>query len=315
MTETTSTITILDWLFARQGAIDAAPLETVGAWKKIFDNAVSGWDMPVDRAVIGGFLADRTAYAFAAGYESGLRRLVPSLPQKAIVSFCITEEKGGHPSTIRSSLRETDPGGARILNGNKRFITMADEAELLLVAASTGASPDGKNRIRMALVKRNAPGVDVTAMKGLPFVPEISHGTVSFTNVSVDDDDVLPGDGYSGYIRPFRTIEDLHIFAAVAGFIFRIASLHGWPRAVREETASLITATRALALEDPSSPAVHIALGGLHRQIRALLESVSGYWDMVDEKTRARWERDRELLSVAETARTRRLESAWSRLG
>jgi len=315
MTVQTSKISILDWLFARQGAIDAAPLETVSAWKKIFDNAVSGWDMPVDRAVIGGFLADRTAYAFAAGYESGLRRLVPSLPQKAIVSFCITEEKGGHPSTIRSFLGETGPGGARTLNGSKRFITMADEAELLLVAASTGASPDGKNRIRMALVKRNAPGVEVTVMKGLPFVPEISHGTVSFTNVSVDDDAVLPGDGYSGYIRPFRTIEDLHIFAAVAGFIFRIASLHGWPRAVREETASLIAGTRALALEDPSSPAVHIALGGLHRQIRVLLESVSGYWDMVDEKTRARWERDRGLLSVAETARTRRLESAWSRLG
>ncbi len=315
MTEQTSTITILDWLFARQGAIDTAPLETVSAWKKIFDDAASGWDMPVDRAVIGGFLADRTAYAFAAGYESGLRRLVPSLPRRAIVSFCVTEEKGGHPSTIRSSLRETAPGGAWTLSGSKKFITMADEAELLLVAASTGASPDGKNRIRMALVKRNAPGVEVTVMKGLPFVPEISHGTVAFSDVSVDAAAVLPGDGYGGYIRPFRTIEDLHIFAAVAGFIFRIASLHGWPRAVREEIASLLVATRGLALDDPSSPAVHIALGGLHRQITGLLESVSGYWDMADVTTRARWERDRKLLTVAETARTRRLETAWSRLG
>ncbi|MBP7737797.1 MAG: acyl-CoA dehydrogenase family protein [Spirochaetes bacterium] len=315
MKEKKPTITILDWLFSRQGAIDTRPLERVSDWKKIYDDAASGWDLPVDRAVIGGFLADRAAYAFAAGYESGLRRLVPSLPQKAIVSFCVSEEKGGHPSTIRSSLREAASGGGWTLDGSKKFITMADEAELLLVAASTGSGPDGKNRIRMVMVERNAPGVEVTVMKGLPFVPEISHGTIAFSGVAVDEGSVLPGDGYNGYIRPFRTIEDLHVFAAIAGFIFRIASLHGWPRAIREETASLIAGTRALAMEDTSSPAVHIALGGLHRQITALLGSVSGYWDMVDEQTRVRWERDRGLLSVAETARAKRLEAAWSRLG
>ena len=274
MAEKKSNIAILDWLFEHQGHIDTAGLESVTAWKKVFDAASSGWDTPVDRAVIGGFLADRTAYAFAAGYESGLRRLVPALPGDAIVSFCVTEEKGGHPSSIKSSLKETGPGDAWTLNGSKKFITMASEAELLLVAASTGAAPDGKNRIRMALVDRNAPGVEVSAMTGLPFVPEISHGTVAFSDVPVDSGSILPGDGYSDYIRPFRTIEDLHVFAAIAGFIFRVACLYRWPRAVMEQTAGLIACTRTLALDNPSSPAVHIALGGLHRQITALLESV-----------------------------------------
>ncbi len=313
MAQEQSNISILDWLFEHQGHIDSTGLESVRAWKKIFDVASSGWDAPVDRAVIGGFLADRTAYAFAAGYESGLRRLVPTLPDRAIVSFCVTEDKGGHPSSIQSTLNEPGPSNSWTLNGSKKFITMANEAELLLVAASTGATPDGKNRIRMALVDRNAPGVTVSVMTGLPFLPEISHGTVAFSDVPVEAGYILPGDGYSGYIRPFRTIEDLHVFAAIAGFFFRIASLYRWPRPVMEQTTGLIVCARTLALDNPSSPAVHIALGGLHRQITALLESSSGYWDLVDEKTRAGWERDRALLKVAETARTKRLETAWSR--
>ncbi len=313
MAEQKSNMTILDWLFESQGRINTAELPSMAAWKKEYDAAAAGWDTPVDRAVIGGFLADRTAYAFAAGYESGLRRLVPSLPEKAIVSFCVTEEKGGHPSSIRSTLKEGGSGGAWTLDGSKKFITMANEADLLLVAASTGAAPDGKNRIRMALVDRNAPGVEVSVMKGLPFVPEISHGTVAFRDVLLDGGAILPGDGYSEYIRPFRTVEDLHMFAAIAGFIFRIACIYRWPRTAREETAGLIVCARTLALDNPSAPAVHIALGGLHRQVASLLESTSRYWELVDEKTRAGWERDRALLKVAETARSKRLETAWSR--
>ena len=153
MTEGKPDITILDWLFERRGHIDTACLDSVTAWKKVFDEASVGWDVPADRAVIGGFLADRTAYAFAAGYESGLRRLVPALPERAIVSFCVTEEKGGHPSTIRTTLKEEGTGNSFSLTGGKKFITMANEADLLLVAASTGLAPDGKNSIRMALIE------------------------------------------------------------------------------------------------------------------------------------------------------------------
>lgn len=308
---------LLTRLLSQSGGIDRSDIRTLAEWKTLFDRETEGWDNPADRAVIGGFIADRTAYAFAAGYESALRRLVPALPVRAIVSFCVTEEKGGHPSSVKSTLRRTDDGSAKpwVLNGSKKFITMAAEAEQLLVAASAGTSPDGRNMIRMALISRSDAGVAIQAMTGLPFVPEISHGTVTFTDVRMRDEDILPGDGYRDYIRPFRTIEDLHVFAAIAGFIFRVSLLHGWPRAVSEQTASLIACTRALSVEDPSSPATHIALGGLQAQFSSLLAATAPLWDMVDEKTRAGWERDRALLRVSENARAKRLETAWSRFG
>ena len=39
------------------------------------------------------------------------------------------------------------------------------------------------------------------------FVPEISHAEVELDRVKVSDADVLPGDGYDDYLKPFRTIE------------------------------------------------------------------------------------------------------------
>lgn len=305
---------ILEWLLARQERVDTTELMSVAEWKARFDAEAPAWDTPADRAVIGGFLADRTAYAFAAGYESALRSLFPSLPEGAIVSFCVTEEKGGHPSSIRSSLRKAEGAGTSLtLNGGKKFVTLAMEAELLLVAASTGTAPDGKNMLRMAVVGRNAPGVEVSVMTGLPFVPEISHGTVAFRDVEVPERDLLPGDGYTGYIKPFRTIEDLHVESAILGYLFRCACLFRWPRAVKERITAAIACARALSLDDQSSPAVHIAIGGLHAQIASLIEELAEYWETADEKTRTRWERDRALLRVAENARNKRLDTAWTK--
>jgi hypothetical protein len=164
----------------------------------------------------------------------------------------------------------------------------------------------------MVLLRRDDPGVAIRSMTGLPFVPEISHGTMTFSDVRLADEDILPGDGYRDYIRPFRTIEDLHVFSAILGYLFRVACLYGWPAGFIERTASLIACARALATEDPSSPATHIALGGLQAQLAALLESASPHWGLVDETTRTGWERDRALLRVAENARAKRLETAWS---
>ncbi|MBN1495340.1 MAG: acyl-CoA dehydrogenase family protein [Spirochaetes bacterium] len=303
---------ILQWLLESQGRIDTTELVSVAAWKERFDKETQGWNVPIDHAVIGGFLADRTAYAFAAGYECALRRLVPSLPERTVVSFCVTEEKGGHPSAIRSSLKK-GKAGPWVLNGGKKFVTLATEAELLLIAASTGTASDGKNMLRIAMVSRNTPGVEVSAMAGLPFVPEISHGTVALYDVPVEERDILIGDGYAEYIRPFRTIEDLHIECAVLAHLFRIGCLYGWPRAVKERIAAVIACARALSLDNPSSPALHIALGGLNAQMASLIADLSGWWETVDEKTRAAWERDSALLRVAEKARSKRLETAWSR--
>ncbi len=302
---------VLDWLLSHHRTIEAQEISSLPEWREIFFGNVSGWREPIDRAIIGGFLSDRIGYAFAAGYEAALMRLAPSLPEGTIASFCVTEEQGGHPRAIKSTIEKTGKDGQLVLNGSKKFLTLAGEADILLVAASTGTSPDNRNMLCIAQVDRNAPGIETTRMPDLAFVPEIGHWTMRMHEVWVDDSRILPGDGYANYIKPFRTIEDLHVTAAIEGYLFRVAGLYQWPHRIMELIAGLLAGTRALALEDPSSPGGHIALGGLRAQMNSLFESADAYWNLTDEQTRSNWERDKSLLGIAEKSRSRRLEKAW----
>jgi acyl-CoA dehydrogenase len=301
---------IIDWLLSGQGR--GAAFSSLGDWERLCTDAFTPWEMTIDRAIAGGFLADRLSYAFAAGFRTALGCLIPAIPMNRFIALCVTEENGGgHPRSIRTSIErvQSDTGEGWRLNGRKKYITMADEAELLLVAASSGFS-HGHNQVQVVIIERDSSGVTVEPME-LPILPEISHGVIRLDNVEVQESHFLPGDGYLEYVKPFRTIEDLHVNAAVLGYLFRLSSDYNWAQLVREQMLAIITAVRTLAGADPLAYQVHIALGGLHRQMEHLLELISPYWKEVDEKTRSGWMRDSALLQVAGSARARRLERAW----
>ncbi len=308
-----SQLCIIDWLLTKsmQNVPEAA--KQFHAWRQIFYRATGDWPAPVDRAVIGGFITDCAAYAFAAGYCSALQSLVPELPKDKITSFCVTEAKGAHPRAIKTTLSPVkNKEHAYSLNGEKKYITCADEADLILAAASEGIFEDGKNMIRMVKVDSHAPGVTITPMEDIHLVPEISHGMVSFHDVAVKADDLLSGDGYLNYIKPFRTIEDLHVSAGILGYLFRIACQYDWDQAVRQTILSRIVMTRTLALSDTNSPAVHILTGDLLNRTATLFHRIEPYWETVDKNARDAWNRDKALMSIAQNARTQRLDTAWA---
>ncbi len=310
---TRGSLEILDWLLRSQGSVTGEDIPTLKEWKARFDAASPFWKDTIDRAAAGGFLSDRLAYAFAAGYQSALRRLLPSIPEGVFASFCITEERGGHPAAIAARIEKRDGGYA--VNGDKRFITMADEAELLFAAVTSGREPDGRNRIQVVRIGKKAPGVTILPMPELKFVPEIGHCGISLRDVMIEETDILRGDGFTGYIRPFRTVEDLHIFASVTGHLFRNACLFGWDRELKETMLAMLASVRAIAADEPSAPRVHVALGGIHAQFEKFLNAVEPLWDAADGDVRARWVRDRGLFAVAGNAREKRLEKAWEYYG
>ena len=284
-------------------------------WRQSFYRQTKSWPDPIDRAVIGGFITDSVAFAFSAGYCSALQSLVPELPTDKITSFCVTEEGGAHPRAIKTRLAPvSDESGdqANTLNGEKKYITCANEADLILAAASEGAYDDGRNRIRMVKVDSRAPGVTITPMKDIHLVPEISHGMVAFNNVTIRNADLLSGDGYLNYIKPFRTIEDLHVTAAISGYLFRIACQYDWDREIKQTILCLIVTIRTLALSDPGAPAVHILTGDVLSRTRELIQRIDPYWEAVDKDTRNAWNRDKALMDIAGKARFRRLETAWA---
>ena len=307
---------IIEWLLSQTGHGKDDSYPSFSLWKPVYFTTIASWTDPIDGAIAGGFVADRIAYAFTAGYQASLRRLLPSLSSHTIAALCVSEEGGGHPRKIKTTLRRIDQKDNRSpiweINGRKQFITNADEAGRLLIAASAGETPDGKNQIQMIEIERDAPGITVIPMKELPFVPEISHGILLLEGVRAREENLLSGDGYLNFIKPFRTIEDIHVSAAIIGYLFRIAGQYGWPQAIQEKCLSLFSGFRSLSAEDPGNPAVHIALGGILDQMAQLVTDIEPNWTSVDAFTRTSWVRDRKLLDIAREARSLRLKAAWS---
>lgn len=285
--------------------------EWTGAWKSL----VPCWEFPIDRALAGGFAADRPTWAFAAGYQAAIQCLAPSCPKEWIAAICITEKDGPHPARIKCRLTPSADGSGWRLDGDKTFVSGAGEAEILLVAASIGFSPDGRNCLRMASVPADSKGVTVMPLPPLGMVPEMPHGQVRFEAVSLAQDALWPGDGYAGAIKPFRTLEDLHVTGAFLGWLFAVGRRFGWPASTKETMVSLMVAVRSLALARPLDPHVHIALGGLLAQVHALLEEITPLWQWADARVHEWWLRDRKVLDIGDTLRQRRLDAARSHYG
>jgi len=275
---------------------------------------LAGWSDSADRAVIGGFSADRLGFAFAAGYPAALSALVPDVALGPRICLCATEDGGAHPKAIKTRLAP-DGGGKYLLSGEKRWATLAPVAKQALVVASVGEDDAGKNRLRVARVSLSAPGVTIEAMPETPFAPEVPHAVVRFESVRVANADLLPGDGYDRYLKPFRTVEDLHIHLALFGYLVGVARRNNFSKAFVERALAAIVTARALAFEDALSSSVHIALAGALDLGRRLVEELEPEWSRVPEAERERWERDRALFSVASRARAARREAAWARYG
>jgi len=269
---------------------------------------------PIDRAVAGGFLADRLGYAFAAGYGAALHALAKGrLPEDRLVAFCATEDKGAHPRDIHTSLAEA-PDGKLLVRGKKLWATLAPEATELLIVVSIGADEKAKNRLRVVRVPASAPGVKIVPMPPPPFAPEIPHAEVELAGAVVHEEDVLPGDGYDDYLKPFRTIEDVFVHAALLGYLVGVGRRSGWPKEVIERLIMAVVAARSIAERDPKSPATHVALAGLLEETRVIEASAGDLWGLASEEERRRWERDKALLSVASKAREARRGRAWEAL-
>jgi acyl-CoA dehydrogenase len=271
--------------------------ELLAHWEALGGSAFS-------RAVAAGVVADRLGLAFAAGYRSALLALTG---EAGFAAVCITEQGGAHPRAIETRLERR--GDTVVLTGAKAWATLAGGARMLLVAASIGREGD-RNDIRMVRVPADAEGVRVEAMPATPFTPEIPHARVVLDAVVVPSTAVLDGDGYTRWIKPFRTVEDIHVMAAAAAHVVGVGRRAGWPAGVIAEGIAVIAALASLAERPPLDPAVHLALGGVLGGFAAWLERTGPCWAAVEAEVRQRWERDRPILGVAGKARAARFESA-----
>jgi acyl-CoA dehydrogenase len=291
----------------------ALPFVELGTFWDAHRAETAGWSRPIDRAALGGAAADRLGSAFVAGYQAALRALVPSLEEDRLASLCATEASGVHPSRLATLLVPNASGGFT-LTGEKQWATAAGPRSRLLIVATLGRDERGRNRLRVARVQGDAEGVTLEELPPTPFIPEIPHARVRLEGVRVARDALLDGDGYDDVLKPFRTVEDLHVTAATLGYLLRVALAANWDEATVEHLLGALAAARSLVAAPPASPGVQLAVAGLLTEQKRFLAEAAPLWERVDEPVRARWRRDVALLDVAATARERRRTAAWERV-
>jgi hypothetical protein len=237
--------------------------------------------------------ADGVGGAFLAGYRAAVRAATGVVDG----ALAATEDGPLHPARITTALAD-----GRV-TGRKAFVTGVPGARSLVVLAKVGQDGD-RAVLRAVVVPVDAPGVAFTPMPALPFVPDVPHGVVALTGAPAER--VLPGDGWADVVRPFRTVEDVHVVGALAAWLWSRPA--GLPREAVGALGAGLAALGALSAADPGSPAVHLALDGV-------LEGLRGVWAAValpDPAADAAWRRDLALLRVAERARAARRDAAWA---
>ncbi|UZE97440.1 acyl-CoA dehydrogenase family protein [Alkalimarinus alittae] len=264
-------------------------------------------------ALQGGFYANSAGQAFVFGYEVAIQRLTGLDTQEYLAAFCVTENKSAHPQAMQTSLTKKRDG-QWMLTGKKDFVTMACNAKWLLVAAKSGLSGDGRNQIKLVKVDVSASGVDVLTHPPLPFIPDVSHGAVTFDSVLVEGKDIYPGDGYANFVKPFRWFEDINVFISLTGYLLKLALTNQWPVSSKVEIMSILVTLVGLQQMDADEPMAHILMFDQAAKLACWLDNYDDEWEGVSSPVAAAWKRDRGIMSVANYARSARYKKALSRM-
>jgi acyl-CoA dehydrogenase len=268
---------------------------------------------PLSAAVAVAVRADRLGHAFAVGYPAALEHLLPGAPLPC--ALCATEAGGNSPRAIATTLEPYGDGYK--LDGTKTFVTFGTLAEELIVVARAGDKPDGRPDIVVVRIPANRAGVTLEELPPTSFVPEIAHARVTLDGVSVGKDERLEGDGYLGYLKPFRTIEDIHVLGATLGYVIGWARRVGTSNELFADLCADLVVLDALLAAEPLDPRTHIVLHGAYRSVTGTLcgDGFASVLARAAQDEHLRWERDEKLLAIASKAREARFQAASKVLG
>lgn len=183
-----------------------------------------GWTTPSFRSMFGTNNGIAGQVLVNAGTEEQKQRFLPALAAGELVaSFALTEpEAGSDPSGLRT--KATRDGDDYILNGQKRFITNADQSDLLMVFARTGDTGNPAQDISVFVVDTKSEGITVAPRDEKMGQRGASTSELYFDDVRVPADRLVGGKEGEGYVTAMRSLTKgrLHIAALCVGLSRRL---------------------------------------------------------------------------------------------
>lgn len=127
--------------------------------------------------------------------EQKARWLPPIASGAFKMAFAITEPDAGSNSHNLSTTATCDGSGGWRLNGQKYYISGADECDAILVVAKTGSDPKtGRGRLSLFVVDADAPGLKQTLIP-VEMVSTDRQYTLFFDDVAVPGERLLGAEG------------------------------------------------------------------------------------------------------------------------
>lgn len=264
-------------------------------------------------ALDAGCQAGQLAFCFAGGYQAALRRLLPFLAPTAFAALLLSEGKRQRPEELLTTLTPLADGRFR-LDGEKSYVTGADAADPLLVIARNGVAADGRVTAALVVLPAGLPGISGSARQDVGFLAALPHGRARFDGVVVEPAMLVAGDGWRQYARPFRTLEDVHVSAAVAAHLAVHALRGGFPPALVATLLACLARLADCAAREADDPVGHLLLAGAERDLALASTEIDAAVARTDDAFARDWRANRLLLGLAAPARLKRLEKAVGRL-
>ena len=183
-----------------------------------------GWTTPSFRSMFGTNNGIAGQVLVNAGTEQQKQRWLPGLASGDLVaSFALTEpEAGSDPSGLRT--KAVRDGDEYVLNGQKRFITNAVYADLLMVFARLGDVNAGAKDISVFVVPTDAEGVTIGPKDAKMGQRGAASSEIFFDNVRVPVDHLVgevEGEGFGTAMRSLVKGR-IHIAAMSVGMAKRL---------------------------------------------------------------------------------------------
>jgi acyl-CoA dehydrogenase len=264
--------------------------------QKIPENSENSFE----KAVFSGFSSSQLSFAFLSGYEAACY----FISKKRLSCVCVTENTKGSPSkSINTRITKIDENFST-LKGEKSFVTFGEHCKYLLIFAK-----DDEGVVRCVLLNSNQQGIEFESpVKKLNFLNEIPHSKIKL-DLKISNEWILKGDGYIHYLKPFRTIEDIHVFGSFLGYFIRVGRLSHWSENLLIKMLKLIILLNNLIQFNLLSPVNHLLLNEIHEEFKIILEQISTL-EFHNKEEKQFFLRDKMIFKVSDSIREQRKQSA-----
>ncbi len=265
-------------------------------------------------AVSAAMQADRLAWAFFSGYQGAIQSAFPGHASVGHAgAFCVNESHR-KISEITTTLTAND--GGLTLSGSKAWVLAEfQELDLFVLAKKAGGPEAGPGSMSVVHLSIDSPGVSHGDVRPQPMVPEIPHSSIEFNAVRLEPEQVIDGDGYADFAKPFRLREDLFVTSCALAYLLGEAKSGKWPTAWIQRCISVMSMMHQCTELDPKEVKTHILVAGALSFSGEVIRESEELWTLHQTDERNRWHRDKPILELGKDARRQRAMTSWATVG